>query len=202
MSLIYQASISPTKDELLNAWVPSQPWFEGAAGASLARVAAYRFDDPDGEVGLETFLLRAGDGPILQVPLTYRGAPLAGGEPWLVTTMEHSVLGPRWVYDAVGDPVYRAVLAETVLTGGREADQYVQTDDGPTLREPTAWARGSGSDAQAPVGDARIDLVRLPDTDAPDLAAVPAGARTETLTGTWLDQGVRSAPRLLARVQA
>ena len=202
MSLIYQASISPTKEDLLDAWVPSQPWFEGTAGVSLTRVAVYRFDDPDGEVGLETFLLRAGDGPILQVPLTYRGAPLAGGEPWLVTTMEHSVLGPRWVYDAEGDPVYRAVLAQTVLAGGREADQYVLTDDGPVLREPNAWVLGSGSAAQPLVGDVRIDLVRLPTTDAPDLPAVPAGARTETLTGTWLEQGVRSAPRLLARVHA
>ena len=36
----------------------------------------------------------------LFVPLTYRGAPLAGGEADLVGTTEHSALGTRWVYDA------------------------------------------------------------------------------------------------------
>jgi hypothetical protein len=43
-------------------------------------VSAYRFDDPAGEVGIETLLVRRGAGPVLQVPLTYRGAPLAGAE--------------------------------------------------------------------------------------------------------------------------
>ncbi len=62
-------------------------------------------------MGVETLLVRVGEGPVLQVPLTYRGAPLPGGESALVGTMEHSVLGPRWVYDGTGDPVYVATLA-------------------------------------------------------------------------------------------
>src|SRR3954451_22866156 len=112
MALIHRATIRPTKAELLADWVPTQPWGE----REFELVGAYRFDDPDGEVGIETHVLASPDGDLLQVPLTYRGAPLAGAERFLVCTMEHSVLGPRWIYDAVGDPVYAAVLA-SVLRG-------------------------------------------------------------------------------------
>lgn len=55
------------------------------------------------------------------MPLTYRGAPLPGAEPWLVGTMEHSVLGRRWVYDGCGDPVHVAALVATILAGGIQA---------------------------------------------------------------------------------
>jgi hypothetical protein len=64
------AEITPTKPELLATWLPTQPWFGDASALRL--VGAYRFDDPDGAVGMETHLVRAGDGPVLQVPLTYR----------------------------------------------------------------------------------------------------------------------------------
>ena len=40
------------------------------------------------------------------MPVTYRDAPLPGADAWLIGTMDHSVLGKRWVYDGVGDPVY------------------------------------------------------------------------------------------------
>lgn len=201
MALIHKATIRPTKLELLDAWAPTQPWFEGAPGAGLTLVASFRCDDPDGEVGIETLFVRASDGPLLQVPLTYRGAPLEGGDAWLITTMEHSVLGRRWVYDAEGDPVYRAALATTVFTGGREADQYVEADGATVMRESTATVVGSGSDATVPAGEVSIDVVRVPDTDTPDLPPAADGARTGVLTGTWTDHGARSAPRVLARVQ-
>jgi hypothetical protein len=41
----------------------------------LERVGAYRFDDPVGEVGIETHLVRAGE-RLLHVPLTYRANPM------------------------------------------------------------------------------------------------------------------------------
>ncbi|XVU24088.1 maltokinase N-terminal cap-like domain-containing protein [Actinoplanes sp. CA-054009] len=72
--------------------------------------------------------MRAGDGPVLQVPLTYRGAPLDGGDSWLVGTCEHSVLGPRWVYDAIGDPIYAAALAKAILNGEGQAQEFLETD--------------------------------------------------------------------------
>jgi Maltokinase N-terminal cap domain len=94
MATIHNATLNPSKLTLLNAWLPSRTWFTGVA--DVQRVGAYRFDDPAGEVGIESFLLQAGDGSVLHAPLTYRGAPLAGAEEFLVGTIEHSVLGRRW----------------------------------------------------------------------------------------------------------
>jgi len=53
MALIHRATIRPTKAELLDDWVPMQPW----GTRELELVGAYRFDDPDGEVGIETHVL-------------------------------------------------------------------------------------------------------------------------------------------------
>jgi hypothetical protein len=171
-------------------------------------VAAYRFDDPAGEVGIETLLVQAEGGPLLQVPLTYRGAPLDGAEHWLVGTTDHSVLGRRWVYDACGDPVYAAVLACVISTGAGEAEEFVDQDGGPERRETTTHVRGTGDLAAAPVtalllvdedaltrivtDSVELTLVRLPGTAGP----TPAGA---ALTGTWIGQPepvllVRAAP--------
>lgn len=127
MSDIYDAQLSPSKSELLQAWLPQQPWFSGDA-STLVRLGAFRFDDPAGEVGIETHVV-AVDGKTYQVPLTYRGAPLEGAEEFLVTTMDHSVLGPRWVYDATGDPVYASELAAAILTGKPVAVQYLVVGD-------------------------------------------------------------------------
>jgi NAD(P)-dependent dehydrogenase (short-subunit alcohol dehydrogenase family) len=121
MAILHTATVTPTKLELLETWLPRQTWFSGPA-TDLIRVAGYRFDDPDGEVGLETLLVRSGDdGAVYQVPLSYRGAPLSNADSYLVGTMEHSVLGPRWVYDAEGDPVYRAVLASVISGEARKS---------------------------------------------------------------------------------
>jgi len=117
MALIYQAELRPTKLELVSGWAPSQPWFAGDASTAPHSVGAYRFDDPEGEVGVETLLVRHGDGPTLQLPLTYRGVPLADADEWLIGTMQHSVLGTRWVYDGAGDPVYLQTLASVIVGG-------------------------------------------------------------------------------------
>jgi len=145
MALIYQAELTPSKIDLIEHWVRTQPWFAGSDTAELSNVAAYRFDDPDGEVGIETLLVQAGNGPVLQVPLTYRAAPLKDADSWLIGTMEHSVLGRRYVYDAVGDPVYLTAVATAVLTGGRDSDQYVSTDGELVRRNSTARVLGSGA---------------------------------------------------------
>ncbi|MET7396663.1 hypothetical protein ABZS66_24595 [Dactylosporangium sp. NPDC005572] len=136
MALLHQAEISPSKLELIAAWLPGQSWFQEPSAEGLARVAAYRFDDPDGEVGIEALLVRIGDGPVYQVPLTYRGTPLDGAEAWLVGTTEHSVLGKRWVYAACGDPVYAAVLAGALFGMTRQAEEFLEVDGRPVLRKP------------------------------------------------------------------
>jgi hypothetical protein len=144
MALLHHAEITPSKIEILAAWVPTQPWFSGNTGAGFTNVAAFRLDDPNGEVGIETVLVQAGDGPVLQVPLTYRDAPLVGAEASLIGTTQHSVLGERWVYDAVGDPVYLATTAAVALTGGVQAEQYFEEDGERIVREPTARVVGDG----------------------------------------------------------
>lgn len=195
MALIHRATLDPSKLDLLRAWLPSRPWFP--VGAEAETLGAYRFDDPDGEVGLETFLLAAttDDGTrVLHVPLTYRAsAPDVPDEHRLGTT-EHSVLGTRWVTDGCADPVWVRELVRTVLTGTTQAVEEVETDGRLHPREPSATAQGSGT-AGAPVPtvgrltvhdgstttqvDAEGVVVRVVRV----LGDAPAGS--STLTATW-----------------
>lgn len=119
MALFHLATITPTKKELIAEWAPSQPWGP-PAGVPIEVIGAYRFDDPDGRVGMETHLVT--DGTILfQVPLTYRDEPLDGADKALIGKMEHSVLGTRWVYDGLRDPRLVLMFAAVSMTGQGEA---------------------------------------------------------------------------------
>lgn len=211
MALLHQAEIRPSKIELVSQWAPSRPWFAGHS-EPLSPLAAYRFDDPEGEVGIETVLVQTADGAVLQIPLTYRGAPLEGGEPWLIGTMQHSFLGDRWVYDGTGDPAYLAAVATAIRTGGTQAELLIEIDGVMTTREPTAVVVGGGSESEAvsppAIGDIvtrdddgdtvvtagaiRLRLPRVPSAAA-DSAAHPVSA----LTGTWVAQ---PTPIVLARL--
>ena len=119
MAVFHVATLTPTKPALLAAWVPTQPWGPGE-GSTVEVVGAFRYDDPDGKVGMETHLV-VSDGVLFQVPLTYRDAPLEGAEGALVTEMDHSVLGNRWVYDGLRDPQLVMMLAAVTMTGQGEA---------------------------------------------------------------------------------
>lgn len=119
MALFHVATLTPTKDELIADWLPRQPWGP-AAGDDVAVVGAFRFDDPLGQVGMETFVAEAA-GVRYLVPLTYRGAPLDGADDALIGEMVHSALGTRWVYDGLRDPAYVVSLAATAMTGQGEA---------------------------------------------------------------------------------
>jgi hypothetical protein len=118
MALFHRATIAPTKAELIAAWAPTQSWGP-ADGGPLEVIGSYRFDDPNGRVGMETHLVTAA-GTVLQVPLTYRDEPLADPAA-LITEMHHSVLGRRWVYDGLRDPLFVVMLAGVALTGQGEA---------------------------------------------------------------------------------
>jgi hypothetical protein len=83
-------------------------------------IGSYRFDDPDGHVGMETHLVAAGD-TLMQIPVSYRGEPLEGAADALITEMQHSVLGRRWVYDGLRDPLLVVMLAGVAMTGQGEA---------------------------------------------------------------------------------
>jgi hypothetical protein len=141
---MYRAELHPGKLELLAAWLPTRSWYRGPAVPDLQRVAACRFDDPAGEVGVETIVVHAGDGVLLQTPLTYRNAPLDRHEQWLVGIADHSVLGRRWVYDACGDPIYVRALATAILTGGVEAAEFIEIDGRIEPRQPSMSVKGSG----------------------------------------------------------
>src|SRR6478752_2561777 len=119
MARFHLATITPTKAELIAAWAPTQPWGP-PADVPIDVIGSYRFDDPDGRVGMETHLVNAG-GTLLQVPLTYRDAPLDGFDDALITEMQHSVLGTRWVYDGLRDPRLVVMLAAVSMTGQGEA---------------------------------------------------------------------------------
>lgn len=143
MGLLHDATITPSKRQLIEAWLPSQAW--AADLPALKPFGSYRLDDPAGEVGMEGILLRSADGAVVvHVPLTYRGAPLAGAEEHLLGTTEHSVLGTRWVYDAIGDPVFVAELTATITAGDTGAEEYFEVDGERVTREPSVQVVGSG----------------------------------------------------------
>jgi len=197
MALIHRATLRPTKLELLSAWLPGRAWYTGPAGEPR-RVATFRFDDPAGAVGIETMLVRIGDGPVHQVPLTYRDAPLTGAEARLLGTTEHSVLGKRWIYDGTGDPVYVAALASAVLGNTGQADEFTQVDDGLERREPSMGIASSAAEnvVVPAVGAVRSVVEGDPTvivTDAVELTVVRrldagAGLTGAVLTGTWPGQ--------------
>lgn len=154
MSIIYDAQMNPDKQAILEGWVPAQPWARGGSG-QLRRLGAYRFDDPAGEVGLEGHLIRLGDGPILHVPLSYRGSADPALAPWLVATTDHSVLGRRFVYDAIGDPVYTAAVVAAIRGALSESEQFLSVDGELSPIPASAVVRGSG---EAPGGLGRADF--------------------------------------------
>jgi hypothetical protein len=196
MGFVYAtATLEPTKQELVEAWLPSQSW---AGVSSVTKVAEYRFDDPAGEVGVETIVWRTPDGVLLQVPFTYRAAPLAGADAHLIGTSQHSALGERYVYDGCADPVWAAVVVAAILTGGTQAQMQVE-HDGRLVDVPARLpVRGSGSpDPSVPeitsvdsvaddgpvttvvAGPVTISLARVVGTPLPGSA---------TLTGSTGDQ--------------
>lgn len=185
MAQLYDAELSPGKLELVQTWLPSQEWSGLDAEVPLVVVTSYRFDDPAGEVGIEMHLVRAADdadGPIYQVPVTYRGAPLEGAEDALITTMEHSVLGKRWVYDAVADPVFVEQARRTIAEADTSTEEIIVDGDNPGPRTDIADARGTGWDAAIKaVEEADLNVTRLLQAD--QLAGAETGPGM--LMATW-----------------
>jgi hypothetical protein len=142
MALFHRATIKPTKAEVIAQWAPTQPWGP-AADVPVEVIGAYRFDDPDGRVGMETHLATAG-GALLHVPLTYREAPLDGAEDALICEMQHSVLGTRYIYDGLRDPLYVMMLAGVAMTGQGEALGMVQHNDRWYIAPSSVRIQGGG----------------------------------------------------------
>jgi hypothetical protein len=197
MAILHRASLRPSKLELLAGWLPSQPWWRNDSVTDLRKVGSFRFDDPNGEVGVETLLVSAGR-DVVQVPLTYRGAPLAGAEAAFVGAMDHSVLGQRWVYDACADPVYTAALSGILAGGGQQAEEFLDVDgtlvvvdrsvslravrsqERPGTEEPDLRAADM---LRTVVGSGEFDLVLF---RVPDLSGRVEGPYA--MVGTWQGQ--------------
>ena len=138
--------------------------------------------------------------------MSYRGSELAGAESSLLGTMEHSVLGKRWVYDACADPVYVVALATAILTGQREAEQFVEVDGALEPRTSSVKVKGSGtagSEVPALSPAAPITQDSITSIDAGELTLLvnrvldlgtPDSEDSAALRGTWADQ----SPVLLA----
>lgn len=128
---IHRTTLTPGKLELLAAWLPRQPWYDGSGEApQLTRAGGFRLDDPAGEVGIEVMVVAddaGGRRTTYCVPLTYRGAPLAAAEHALVGTSEHGVLGPRWIYDGTHDRVFVTQLV-ALLAGEVQAQHQTESD--------------------------------------------------------------------------
>jgi hypothetical protein len=203
MALFHRATLNPTEGDLMAEWLPTQSW--GPSAGPIAVVGSYRFDDPDGRVGMETHLVTAG-GVLFQVPLTYRDEPLEGGDGF-ITEMHHSVLGTRWVYDGLSDPQFVMMLAAVTMTGQGEALGMVVYDGRWYVAPSNVRIQGGGwTQERVPLDGFEL---RTDDADAAVLAndrfdltvhrrPVPGPRPPIGLTATWEDQ---QDPVVLAEVR-
>jgi hypothetical protein len=137
MSIIHRTTLIPTKLELLTAWLPGQPWYQGGTSVpELSKAGGFRLDDPEGEVGLEFMAAtdESGYEPVTyHVPLSYRGAPRPGMDHALIGTMEHGVLGKRWAYDGTRDPVLVTQMFALLLGEAEPQAQSINETPDPSV---------------------------------------------------------------------
>ncbi|MGX1128398.1 hypothetical protein RKD49_000588 [Streptomyces glaucescens] len=178
MASIHRTTMTPTKLELLAGWLPKQSWYVGHAGTpEPVRAGGFRLDDPEGEVGIEFMVVVDAGAPervAYLVPMAYRGAALEGApDEALIGTSEHGVLGTRWIYDGVHDPVVTAQLR--ALLRGEAVPQHQSQSDTP---DPTVTVRGTGPGDGS---DVRLNRVLRP-------AEAEQGASGQLVAGwTWPD---------------
>jgi Maltokinase N-terminal cap domain len=171
---IHHTTLNPTKLELLTAWLPQQPWYVGDGSPVLAKAGGFRLDDPAGEVGIEFMVVadHAIDPWVYyQVPMAYRDAPRWGAEGSLIGITEHGVLGTRWVYDGVSDPVVLIQLA-ALMQGAVPAQAQAQAQS--NALDPFVVVHPSGSVVASPT------IVRLLESGG---SAASTSAR---VSGVWL----------------
>jgi maltokinase-like protein len=151
MAIIHKTTLSPGKLELLQTWLPAQPWYRGTGREPrLAKAGGFRLDDPAGAVGVEFMVVTDGSASpatTYQVPMTYRATAFAEAADGLIGTAEHGVLGPRWIYDGARDPVLVTQLAALLAgTAEPQAQNVSHTPD------PTVIAHRAGTGALAAAG--------------------------------------------------
>lgn len=205
MAILHAATLTPTKAEIITRWLTAQSWAP-TSDEMVDLIGSYRLDDPEGEVGMEAHLVRSA-GELLHVPLTYRSGPLSGADDHLLGNTEHSVLGERWVYDGLGDPVFTRMLAAAAMTGCGQAISMVERGGRWVLLPTQVRLSGGGwndervaLDGFAPEADEanwavlRNDRFELRVARRPE----PGGQPPIGLTGTWPGQ---NEPVILAEVR-
>jgi Maltokinase N-terminal cap domain len=193
MSLIHHTTLKPTKLELLTDWLPSRPWYRGGVGQpSLTKAGGFRLDDPAWEVGIE-FMVAAEGSTAYHVPLTYRGSPVEELGDALIGTLEHGVLGTRWIYDGTRDPVLvRQLVALIQGVAEPQAQSQSDTPDPTVLSWPAADgtldvtgftasddAEGTMVDVSAGAGELALRIHRVLRPVAGD------GATPGAVSATW-----------------
>ena len=176
MAIIYDTTMSPSKLELLAAWLPAQPWYlDTGHEPDLAKAGGFRLDDPQGEVGIEFMVVTdrsGGRATAYQVPLTYRAHALASASGGLIGTSEHGVLGHRWIYDGAHDPVLVAELVAAIQGESEPQDQNISH----TPDDTVSW-RPVTDDPLTPIG-AEVAANTTSGTDLRVETAPPGGQLT------------------------
>jgi hypothetical protein len=178
------ATLTPNFREFLPPWVARQPWYRRTIVPALSPVGFFRFEDPEGQVGIETHLVTDGS-DLYQIPMTYRGAPAVGiAEDSLITTAEHGVLGTRWIYDGQADPLWRDRLLHLVRVNG--------VSD-PSGRQNAGFAEARGVQllpGPLTTDAVRVELLRVVTRGTPASTPDTAGL----VMGTWQLGGQGIAP--------
>jgi hypothetical protein len=195
MAVIHHTTLVPSKLDLLRDWLPAQSWYVRTAAGKpeLSRAGGFRLDDPDGEVGIEFMVVldhAAADATAYLVPMTYRGSPVAGAEDALIGAAEHGVLGTRWIYDGIRDPVLLTQLGE--LIQGRAQAQAQSESNAP---DPTVHSRAVPGAVGVPGAKLDTAIVRVLVPADADLVAEPGSAGPGQVSATWTaagGSGVRS----------
>lgn len=170
MSLIHRTTMVPSKLDLLTSWLPGRPWYRGdGAVPRLAKAGGFRLDDPQGEVGLEFMAATddSGDEPVTyHLPLTYRGAPLAGADGALIGIAEHGVLGTRWIYDGTRDPVLVGQMFALLLGKAEPQAQSISDTVDPSVTRSLTGRVGTSPVKLVDVADGprSTDIVVRPAT--------------------------------------
>ena len=182
MAIIHKTTLTPTKLELLTAWLPAQPWYADRGRApELARAGGFRLDDPMGEVGIEFMVVTDGSDDSAAsylVPMTYRASALEGTDGALVGTTEHGVLGRRWVYDGAYDPVLVAQLVALIQGAA----------------EPQAQSESHTPDPTVTTGPPAVAVAGAPVTESAVVASTAAGTELQLTGGltVWINRILRA----------
>src|ERR1700735_1241715 len=105
MAVIHHTTLSPTKLELLAAWLPGQDWYTDRGRApELAKAGGFRLDDPPGEGGIEVM---GGTGGIGDPVLVGQLVALIQGQaqPQMQSVSDAPDPTVTWVPVAVGTPM-------------------------------------------------------------------------------------------------